>query len=240
MIGEEAMQIRSEPYVAGPSLFAPLPHALATAEPDPEVFAAFAARVARTIGEWLPGPEVTARIVGFDIPADGGLATALPLPLAARVVAIRLGGAADDADECGGLAVQRMRDRLAAGLDAALAGDWPCPVAGVAIDVTTGAASHALWLAAPAPALPPGPRPTLAAAMLDQPFRMPLAVASEMVELARLLPFVEGAIWPIAPQPLVALRTGGWRIATVRIEPTPDGRQQAVVVSKHAGQGGDA
>ncbi len=204
---------------------------------DPARFTRLAAAVGAALAA-LAGTDCSAEPVGCDRAEDcDGATSAASASLAALLVAVRFGGGTGEPPLPGGSAVRRMRTRLAARLDALAAEHWPhdVPTPGVSLSVAIGGDTHMVWLAAPARSeTPVAAVPAMAAALNALPFRLPLAVSSETVDLSRLLPFVTGTIWPISPQPLVPLRIGGRRIATARIEPTPDGRQQAVIIQRDA------
>ena len=235
----DAMRIRSEPFDPGPRRFVP---ALLDDAPPPLDLARFD-RLADAIAvalSSLAGQPVTAAVLGWGTAAwasDAQPVTRISEALAAAFTAIRFGGTVDTAGgstgAANGVATGGMTTRLAAAIDALAMCHWPAGEGGGGLDLelTLAKVPHAVWVAAPPrPAAATPLRPSLAGVMLDQPFRISLAVSTEMIEIARLLPFVAGTVWPIAPQPAAPLAIGGQRVALVRIEPTPDGRQQAVVV----------
>ncbi len=231
----DAMRIRSEAIDPGARRFIP---ALIDDAPPPVDLGQFE-RLADALAQALTafaGLPVTAALTGWSAAgwaSDDRPTTRIGDSLAAVMTSIRFGGNVADTASPGGVATARTAARLAAIVDGLALSQWPACESGGGVDVelTLAGVAHDVWVAAPV--LPPvaaAPRASLAAAMLDQPFRMPLAISSEMIEVGRLLPVVAGTVWPMAPQPASILAIGGQRIALVRIEPTTDGRQQAVVV----------
>ncbi len=238
---ETGLRLRSESADAMPQRFRPAPGEAICVAADPGRFDRLLTEIGAAIAA-LAGLPVAVSAAGWNCPEWAvGTQTQAAASLAAVLVSIRLGGPPESAAGSGGVAGRRIGERLAATIDELAAAHWPGEqiLDGVAMTADLTGRVHGVWVAAP-PVAAGGERPaSLARALLDQPLRMPVPVSSEMVEVGRLLPFVAGTIWPIAPQPVTPLAFGGHRVATIRIEPTPDGRQQAVVVSVGAARKGE-
>lgn len=241
----DAMRIRSEPIDAAARRFVPTLHDDAPPKTDLAQFDRLADAIATALSTLARLPATVAVLgrsrTGWA--SDACATTRIADTLAIVLTSIRFGGSIEGIAQAGGVATARMKARLVTALDTLALAHWPdgeCG-GGVDLELSLAGALHAVWVAAPVRAeAAPAPRPSLAPVLLDQPFRIPIAVSSEMIEIGRLLPFVAGTVWPMAPQPVSALAIGGQRIALVRIEPTPDGRQQAVVVGGLTQLQGDA
>ncbi len=160
--------------------------------------------------------------------------------LAALLATLRLGGeparaGAADGASIGGVTLARHAALIATALEAVAQRVWPAgsraPTFTLDIEIL-GISGHAQVTAPPFVPLPaPMPSSALAGRVLELPMRVRIELASEMAQVAALLPLATGTVLAITPSREMPLLLGDHRIGRAMLEPMPDGTQQATIVA---------
>lgn len=172
-------------------------------------------------------------------PADGSPPPRIAASIAGALATLQLGGDIEQPVEIlpSSLAIARQARVIAAVLDGLAERAWPpgCRAAGVDLDISVGAIIGSVRLLAPAtPAAEAPPSPpvaALAARLFTLPMRLRVELSAAPVAVRALLPLRPGTVLPIDPRREMALVMGDHAIGQVTLTPTPDGRQQAEIIS---------
>jgi len=78
---------------------------------------------------------------------------------------------------------------------------------------------------------PPAPVAALAARLFAMPMRLRVELSAAPVPVRTLLPLRPGTVLPIDPRRQMTLVLGDHAIGAVTLTPTPDGRQQAEIIT---------
>lgn len=171
--------------------------------------------------------------------ADGSPPPRVSPSLAGALATLQLGGDIDQPVEIlpAGLAIARQARAIGAVLDGIAERAWPpaCRAPGIDLDISVGVIQGHVRLLAPGNGAPEPPPPAPVAALAARLFAMPMRLRVELsaapVPVRTLLPLRPGTVLPIDPRRQMTLVMGDHAIGAVTLTPTPDGRQQAEIIT---------
>ena len=171
--------------------------------------------------------------------ADGTLPARVSPSLAGALATLQLGGDIDQPVEIlpSGLAIARQARAIGAVLDGIAERAWPpaCRAPAIDLDISVGVIQGHARLLAPGAAAPepppPAPVAALAARLFAMPMRLRVEISAAPVPVRALLPLRPGTVLPIDPRRQMTLVLGDHAIGAVTLTPTPDGRQQAEIIT---------
>jgi hypothetical protein len=170
---------------------------------------------------------------------DGSPPPRVSPSLAGALATLQLGGDIDQPVEIlpTGLAIARQARAIGAVLDGIATRAWPpaCRAPGIDLEISVGVIQGHVRLLAPGAGAPepppPAPVAALAARLYAMPMRLRVELSAAPVPVRTLLPLRPGTVLPIDPRRQMTLVLGDHAIGAVTLTPTPDGRQQAEIIT---------